>query len=409
MRPGNTLLGSLHGPREVTIPDGTQMVGDFWLSGSSIESVEIPASVREIRRFAFSNCRQLGKVVFRRARAEPLSPSRPEESKLRVIGMDAFSECTGLKGIEFPDGLEEIGIRAFGGSGLESAEMPPSVKVVRQAAFSECKSLRRVVLNEGLEALGTDEVRSGDSTWRGVFERSAVENVELPSTLKRIEYSAFRECKGLRHITLPDRLECIGKACFDRSALESVRFPPALRVIEDDAFCECESLRKVKFSEGLEKICRGAFLDSAIESAEFPASLRVVCQAAFAKCQRLRAVRFSEGIEVLGSDECSDDDTEYYGVFEGSAIERVELPPTLRRIERAAFCECRNLKRAVLPEGLEYVGDQCFSDSGIEEITIPRTLTGLGEEVFGECGDLRVVRVEEGCAVYVHPLVGDMV
>ena len=69
-------------------------------------------------------------------------------------------------------------------------------------------------LNEGLEVLGTDEYPDDGGTWCGVFEQSSLECVELPSTLKRIEYSAFEECKNLKSINLPEKLEHIEKRCF---------------------------------------------------------------------------------------------------------------------------------------------------------------------------------------------------
>ena len=45
--------------------------------------------------------------------------------------------------------------------------------------------------NEGLEVLGTNEYDDDGSMYLGVFQDSSVEHVELPSTLKRIEYCAF--------------------------------------------------------------------------------------------------------------------------------------------------------------------------------------------------------------------------
>ena len=54
----------------------------------------------------------------------------------------------------------------------------------------------------------------------GVFQESAVESVTLPSTLKRIEYGAFQDCKNLKHITLPNGLEKIGMRCFYESGIE---------------------------------------------------------------------------------------------------------------------------------------------------------------------------------------------
>ena len=54
-----------------------------------------------------------------------------------------------------------------------------------------CGSLRTVKFGEGLETLGTDEYPDNGKNWHGAFEGSQVEHIELPSTLRRIEYSAF--------------------------------------------------------------------------------------------------------------------------------------------------------------------------------------------------------------------------
>ena len=147
----------------------------------------------------------------------------------------------------------------------------------------------------------------------GVFQDSALESVELPSTLRRIECRAFMRCGVLRTVRLPGRLEFLGRSCFAATGLESV---------------------------------------------ELPASLRTVSQASFALCKSLRTAKFGPGLEVLGTDERADDGGAYLGVFEKSALRRVELPPTLRRMQHNAFRDCRDLKGVRFPEGLEVVGGQ---------------------------------------------------
>ena len=99
---------------------------------------------------------------------------------------------------------------------------------------------------------------------------------------------------------------------------------------------------------------------SGLENVELPASLRTVAQAAFAKCENLKTVKFSEGLEVLGEDEYDDDGNMWFGVFEDSSVESVELPSTLKRIEYCAFQDCENLKSINLPTSLQYVGKLCF-------------------------------------------------
>ena len=70
------------------------------------------------------------------------------------------------------------------------------------------------MLNEGLEVLGTDEYKENGSSYRGVFQWSAIESVTLPSTLKRVECNAFCECVNLKNVKLPKGLEYIGNRCF---------------------------------------------------------------------------------------------------------------------------------------------------------------------------------------------------
>ena len=93
--------------------------------------------------------------------------------------------------------------------------------------------------NDGLEALGTDEYKDDGDMGSGVFEDSGLKRIKLSSTIKRIEHSAFKGCKNLKDITLPDGLTYIGRRCFYGSGLESIVFPPSVRAIGPYAFCEC--------------------------------------------------------------------------------------------------------------------------------------------------------------------------
>ena len=52
-------------------------------------------------------------------------------STLRVIKNETFMGCNCLKSVQLPEGLTEIGLRAFRESGLESVETPSSVRIIR--------------------------------------------------------------------------------------------------------------------------------------------------------------------------------------------------------------------------------------------------------------------------------------
>ena len=137
-----------------------------------------------------------------------------EGSALKKIGPNAFYGCTNLASVTIPEGLEEIGMYAFYQSDIVSVTFPSSLRTVAQGAFANCKSLKTAVLNEGLEVLGTNEYKDNGDWYSGVFQGSVIESVTLPSTLKRIEYNAFRGCANLKSVTLPEGLEYIGMSCF---------------------------------------------------------------------------------------------------------------------------------------------------------------------------------------------------
>ena len=223
--------------------------------------------------------------------------------------------------------------------------------------------------SEGLEVLGTGEYENDGTLLYGVFEESALEDVRLPSTLKKIKFRAFNVCTDLRSIKLPERLEYIGAEAFRESGLQSVAFP---------------------------------------------GSVRAVAQRAFLACEELRAVALNEGLETLG---CSENDNEMnLGglVFAGCGIENIRIPSTLKLIEATAFVGCKDLKRIEFIEGREVIGkdeedttiwNHMFRYCGVKEVVLPSTLREISPDVFRDCEYLKTVWIAEGCRIEVKDFV----
>ena len=129
---------------------------------------------------------------------------------------------------------------------------------------------------------------------------------------------------------------------------------------------------------------------------DLPASLRKLSQRAFAHCKSLKSARIKPGLEVLGTDQKSEDGKLVVGVFYGSALESVELPPTLRVIGNYAFGECQSLREVRLPDGIERIDERCFSGSGLETISIPSSVKRIETATFVQCKDLKRVELSEG-------------
>ena len=459
--------------RAIDLPDSVEEIGLDSFYGSGLEAFTAPKALRVLRQSAFEDCKSLKRAQLNEGLETLGSDDRPcgaswngvfEDSALesvvlpstlRRIEHDAFAGCENLRSVGFPDGLERLGLRAFLGSGLERAELPASLRAIGQGVFAKCKHLRTVTFGDGLEVLGENSYPEKKGAYVGVFEESTVESVRLPSTLRRIEYDAFNDCKELRQVRLLEGLEYIGRGCFYgsgleglvlpssvrevgplaftkcarlrsvelneglerlgekevvrdqevqgkvfmESALEGVRIPSTLKVIELNTFADCAHLRTVEFAEGLEEICPGAFRETAVERVVLPASTRTVHQAAFAKCGHLKQAVLNEGLEALGMNEYDEDGDQLYGVFHECALEDVCLPSTLKRIEYGTFQECEHLSDITLPEGLEFIGRCCFFKSGLEEIVFPASLREVGARAFQLCKKLRAALLNEGLEI----------
>lgn len=102
-------------------------------------------------------------------------------------------------------------------------------------------------------------------------------------------------------------------------------------------------------------------------------------------------VKLNEGLEVLGSDDQSETNSQYCGVFEGSSVRSVALPQTLKAIKSGAFKSCKNLNTVTLPPLVESLDEACFQDSGLQSVFIPRNVKTMGKNTFYKCEALKSV------------------
>ena len=153
----------------------------------------------------------------------------------------------------------------------------------------------------------------------------------------------------------------------------------------------------VQLPDGLERIGIECFWEGGIEELILPESVREIGAGAFRCCGKLETVQLNEGLEKLGAIEIISEETYQGNVFYESAIEEITLPSTLKRLEPETFKRCRDLRKVVIPNGVEYIGEECFTHSGINEITLPGTMREIGSDAFEDCEQLRLVWVEDGC------------
>ena len=87
-----------------------------------------------------------------------------------------------------------------------------------------------------------------------------------------------------------------------------------------------------------------AFRESGLKSITLPQSVKEVGAYAFYKCGQLQTVKLNEGLETLGARELVNrQELEGY-VFAETWIESIQIPSTLKVIQRNTFSNCKHLR-----------------------------------------------------------------
>ena len=251
-----------------------------------------------------------------------------------------------------PDGVTQIGARAFANTSLKQLSLPKGLTSIGDMAFISC-DFTEVSFPESLTALGT-----------AAFKETDLTEIQIPGGVREIGASAFYNCDALARVTLDAGVTAIGDNAFwGCGALASVTIPATVQTIGEKAFYGCSELKRLTVPGGLKTISDKAFCYcSALEAVSLPDTLTAISDSAFEDCRALEALTLPEGLKTIGS-----------GAFKGCG-----------------------LKSLVIPDGLTSFGKQAFN-CGLERITIPGSVKRIPEDAFADAS-LRTVVLEEGVA-----------
>lgn len=185
-----------------------------------------------------------------------------------------------------------------------------------------------------------------------------------------------KESKNEAEIVIPDGVKIIGdQACSSFRHLKSIVIPEGVTEIRHVAFGNCESLRRIILPSTLRKIGCGAFQNCfALETIIIPEGVEIIGKNAFWGCTALRSIDVPKSVRHIGSN-----------AFEGTAwlenypSEWVTLYTILYRYKNTeAVC-------ADVPEGITHICGKAFS--GCRELaflTIPESIQEIGRDAFTE-------------------------
>lgn len=298
---------------------------------------------------------------------------------IRVIGEEAFYECSELCDINIPASVEEIGDAAFYSAKFTEFVIPETVKKIGERLFSECSSLRYVKLPENVTEIG-------DYIFKGC---KALEGIKIPDDVKRIGRYAFDNCKALTEITIPEGVTEIGISAFGNcEKLTEIVIPNSVTELGNGVFQWCSKLRSVSLSENISRIGSYAFLYcKALTEITLPDGITEIDTSAFNGCYELSEIILPKALERIGNNAFS---------F-CNKIEKLELPKTLRAIEYYAFNQCTALRSAEIPEGVETISAGLFFDcKALQSVTLPSSLISIGAQAFQLCQSLTRIDIPDG-------------
>lgn len=193
----------------ITIPDGVTKLGNGVFFGGSwgngLKSVVIGNGLTEIPQGTFARCFFLESVHL--------------GNQIESIGRDAFSHCSRLKTINFPDSLVEVkegafyqcyslesvalgknlqNIDGFACSGVKELIVSNQANTIESFAFVDCYDMCRVDLGTGIQVIkeGAFSIMSYSP------EEDVMLEVTIPKSVNRIEAYAFSGRSHLEMITI---------------------------------------------------------------------------------------------------------------------------------------------------------------------------------------------------------------
>jgi len=174
--------------------------------------------------------------------------------------------------------------------------------------------------------------------------------------------NAFWGCAFLRKVAVPNTVERIGDEAFARCiSLESVCIPASVEKMGKNPFVDLDSKVINNESEAYvidNKILYDADrtrLVSCLTDAAMvivPKTVRVIGSLAFTRRAKLKKVQLPDGLERIGRDSFSDCD----------ALEEVVIPASVKTISPYAFSGCESLKKVTFLGEVQSLSRTAFSD-----------------------------------------------
>ena len=217
-------------------------------------------------------------------------------------------------------------------------------------------------------------------------ECKTLASLTLPEGVTTIEQYAFEQCTSLTNISLPKTITIIGANAFANCTnLAAISIPKDVTKIEEYTFANCTSLTSITLPEGITTIGRYAFSESGITAISIPAGVTTIEDYTFYGCTALESVVLPTSVTTI---------KEY--AFHHSKLANITIPEGVTSIEKYTFAYCTNLAKITIPEGVTSIGERAFHEChGLVKFSLPNSLKTIDACAFSGCLTLESVTIPE--------------
>ena len=280
----NTLIV---GGKNTLIPNNVIHIGNFaFVHRFSLKKIIIPEGVKTVGNNSFVSCYDLEEVVL--------------PSSLTTIGFGAFRQCTKMKTvisyITNPSGVLSSNDVFDSSSALLLVPVGTLAKYQAISGWTKFSNIEEGGLGIVDNLNYTYSFTSKTATLvQGDYENYS--SITIPSKINiegedynvvRIGSSAFKQCKNLKSISLPDGIKYIDDQAFYQTGITEINLPSSLESIGVSSFWNCNGLKTLTIPEGMKSIGSNAFRYCYyLQTLELPSGLGTISPYAFGSCTRL--------------------------------------------------------------------------------------------------------------------------